>query len=316
MRIVSLLPSATEIVCALGLSDHLVGVTHECDFPAAARQKRRVTMTHIPTDRGGAEIDRMVRERRGETRALYSLDLDALREARPDLIISQTLCDVCAVSEGELCAALKAMPGVRLLNLEPTRFHDVIGSFLDVGRAAGAADAAERLVQRLRRRIDAVREVASDASGWDWSARRTRMVVLEWLNPLFSSGHWTPDLVELAGGVEALARGGARSRVLREAELMEADADLILIACCGWTAERAAPEAAAFLRRPGIRALRCVRDGRVYLSDGSAYFSRPGPRLVDSLEVLAHAIRPDVAPPPLDAPAATPIAFGDLAEVG
>jgi iron complex transport system substrate-binding protein len=287
MRIVSLLPSATEIICALGLEEQLVGVTHECDYPAAVRNKPKVTITHIPANATSGEIDRLVRKQLDEDRALYSLNEEILESLQPDLIVSQTLCDVCAVAKRDVAAAVKRLAGApRVLNLEPTRLEHVLRDVQAVADAAGASQRGRELCARLRERIERVRGAAASAS-----AGRARVVVLEWLDPLVSCGHWTPELVEIAGGVEPLALPGERSRRLRPDALIAADPDLLLIACCGYSTQRAMQDVPLLLRDERLKLMRCMRAGRVFVTDGSAYFSRPGPRLVDSLEMLAALIR-------------------------
>lgn len=295
MRIVSLLPSATEIICELGLGPQLFGVTHECDFPPFVSSVRKVTRTLIPIDAGSAEIDRLVREQRAGSRALYALDFDAMREIRPDLIVTQTLCDVCAVDDREVrqFAQAAAADGLRtpiVVYLEPTRLSDVLDNVREVAAAACATPSGDELVCRLQCRIESVRSRATALP------RRPRVAVLEWLDPLFSSGHWTPEIVELAGGFEPLARAGERSRRIDETELAASDPDLIVIACCGFSIERTMHDVPAFLARPAVANLACVRERRVIVTDGGAYFSRPGPRLVDALEVLGSLLL-DPRPP-------------------
>lgn len=294
MRIVSLLPSATEIICALGLESRLVGVTHECDYPPVVMNKPKVTHTLIPTDASSATIDGLVRARRRDGTALYALDFKRMAELAPDLIVSQTLCDVCAVDDAEVRRFVDAFESVRgpsrsrarVIYLEPTRLADVLDNIREVADAAGASLAGEALVAELSARIESVRVSAATRSD------RPRVVVLEWLDPLFSCGHWTPELVQIAGGVEPLARAGERSRRIDVSELVAADPDMILIACCGLSIERTKQDIPTFLAQPAVATLRCVREGRVFIVDGSAYFSRPGPRLMDSLEILAHALDP------------------------
>lgn len=293
MRIVSLLPSATEIVAALGLADALVGVTHECDHPPAVRDLPRVTITHIPTDADSAEIDRLVRAQlTSPTRALYSLDEAALAALRPDLIVTQTLCDVCAVSDHEVREAMAKLPhGAQVIYLEPTTLGDVLASLRTVADAAQAGELAAPAIAALEARIHAVRQRADAVIAK--RGGRMRVVVLEWLDPLFTSGHWTPELVEIAGGTEPLATAGQRSRQTTAAEVAAARPDMLVIACCGFGAARAAEDMPRLLAHPEVAALPCVRAGRVFIVDGSAYFSRPGPRLVDSLEILAELIQND-----------------------
>lgn len=289
MRIVSLLPSATEIVCALGLEDRLVGVTHECDYPPSVARLPRVTRTLIPTDAPSGEIDRLVHERMRSVRALYTLDLPVLRELEPDLIVTQTLCDVCAVAEDEVRAAACALPnGPRVINLEPVTLQEVFAAMREVARAAGIEETGERVLRNLADRVAAV--VARPKA----VRHRPRVALLEWLDPPFSCGHWNPELVRLAGGVEGLGREGARSRALDWEEVLAWAPEIVCIACCGFSVERTVSDLPLLDRVAGWADVPAVRAGRVYVTDGGQYFSRPGPRLVDSLEILAHALHPDV----------------------
>jgi iron complex transport system substrate-binding protein len=307
MRIVSLLPSATEVVCALGLGDQLVGVTHECDFPEFVKTLPKVTTTLIPHDAASRDIDALVRERLKDRRALYSLDLPTIERLAPDLIVTQALCDVCAVAEAEVAEAACRLPGRPcVVNLEPTTLEGVFDTLRLVGRAAGVADRAGAVVRALRARVAAV--AARSAA----VVRRPRVVLLEWLDPPFSCGHWSPELVASAGGDEAIGRPGERSRTLAWAEVAAARPEVLVIACCGFTAERALVDLPAVRAVPGWGELPAVRAGRVYAVDGSAYFSRPGPRLVDSLEILAHALHPGTHPLPPGLPAARQLTGPEL----
>ncbi len=310
MRIVSLLPSSTEIVCQLGLQDALVGVTHECDYPPFVAGLPKVTRTLIPHDASSREIDELVRERLKTQRALYTLDLPTLERLRPDLIVTQALCDVCAVAEAEVTAAACSLPGrPRVINLEPTSLGEVFDTLHSVARAAGVSDRAEAVVGELQRRIDTV------AARSQRVTERPRVVVLEWLDPPFSCGHWTPELVRLAGGEEVIGLPGRPSRTLPWEEVVAAQPDVLFVACCGFSLERTLADLPGLCSRPGWADLPAVQTGRVYVTDGNAYFSRPGPRLVDSVEILAHALRPDVHPLPLDVPAARRLTRDELGVV-
>lgn len=290
-RIVSLLPSATEIVCALGLEDRLVGVTHECDYPAGVRKLPKVTHTLIPTDATSAEIDALVRDRLGAQSALYSLDMAMLERLQPDLIVTQALCDVCAVAESEVRNAACMLPtGPVVVNLEPETLDEVIACVHQVAKAAGEPERANTLVGHLRARVDAVTSRSQRIS------RRPRVALLEWLDPPFSAGHWNPELVHLGGGEDGLGRPRQKSVTLKWEQVIAWQPEVVLISCCGFTAERTVQEAAVLRRVEGWDELPAVRDGRVYVTDGTSYFSRPGPRLVDSLELLAHVIHPNVHP--------------------
>lgn len=290
-RIVSLLPSATEIVCALGLEDRLVGVTHECDYPASVRHLPKVTHTLIPTDASSAEIDALVRDRLGAQSALYKLDMEMLEQLRPDLIVTQALCDVCAVAADEVRNAACMLPtGPAVLNLEPETLDEVIACIRQVADAAGVPERADPVSQALRERVDAV--ISRGRS----IAHRPRVALLEWVDPPFSTGHWNPELVRLAGGEDGLGRPGRKSVTLRWEQVVEWQPEVVLISCCGFTAERALQETVVLRNVAGWDDLPAVRNERVHVTDGTAYFSRPGPRLVDSLELLAHLIHPDVHP--------------------
>lgn len=303
VRIVSLLPSATEIVNQLGLFDRLVGVTHECDHPPAVRALPKVTRTLIPDDVPSREIDALVRDKMKDRRALYTLDLPALERLAPDLIVTQALCDVCAVAEAEVLAAAYRLPTrPRVVNLEPTTLGGMLDAVRAVGEAAGVPETAAEVVGRLRDRIDAVAARSAALAG------RPRVVLLEWIDPPFSAGHWCPEVVELAGGREVIGRAGERSGAVAWADVVAARPEVLVLACCGFSAERTRQDVPVLARQPGWSDLPAVRSGNVLVIDGSAYFSRPGPRLVDSLEILAHALHPDAHPLPDGLPAALRVA--------
>jgi iron complex transport system substrate-binding protein len=299
MKIVSLLPSATEIVCVLGLGDQLVGVTHECDWPPSVRGLPKVTRTLISIDSASAAIDSLVRERLATGQALYTLDMPVLQRLAPDLIVTQTLCDVCAVAEAEVRSAACSLPGTPcVVNLEPQRIGEVLHSIEQVARAASVVERGRGVVSGLQARIDAVVERTRRVE------RRPRVLLLEWIDPPFSCGHWTPELVDMAGGVEGIGRAGHRSQTTAWERIVEWSPEVMVIACCGYDLERTLADVPILRRQPGWHDLPCVRNGRVYAVNGSSYFSRPGPRLVDSLEILAHTLHPDIHPLPAGLPAA------------
>ena len=298
-RIVSLLPSATEITCALGLEDCLVGVTHECDYPPSVMRLPKVTRTMIPLDASSIEIDSMVRERMRANRALYTLDMGTLARLQPDLIVTQALCDVCAVAEEEVREAACRLPGnPSVLNLEPISLDEVLESLRLVAAAAGVPERADPVIAGLRDRVRAVRERSARIE------QRPRVIVLEWIDPPFSCGHWTPELVEIAGGIERLGKAGQPSRTLGWDEVIRWQPEVMVIACCGFNVERTVRDLPILRGYPGWNDLPCARNGEVYVVDGSVYFSRPGPRLVDSLEIIAHALHPKIHPLPAGIPAA------------
>ena len=288
MRIVSLLPSATEIICELGLRDQLVGVTHECDWPRSVLELPKVTNTLIPVDATSAEIDAMVRERMGQQSALYTLDMDALERLQPDLIVTQALCDVCAVAEAEVKSAackLASLPGV--VNLEPETLDEVFDAIGAVARATKREREGDAAVARLRERVE---RVVSKAK----SLARPRVALLEWLDPPFSTGHWNPELVRLAGGIDELGQEGKKSVTLQWEKIVAYRPEVVVISCCGFTIERTLQEVGVLANVAGWEDIPAVRDGRVWVTDGASYFSRPSQRLVDSLELLAHVIHPAV----------------------
>ncbi len=291
MRIVSLLPSATEMICALGLENQLVGVTHECDYPPAVLRLPKVTHTLIPKEATSGEIDRRVREQLKTTRALYQLNLPLLKDLQPDLIVTQSICDVCAVAQDEVQAALSHLPGnPRVVNLEPQSLSEVFAAMRQVAVAGGVS--AEGVIQPLATRVDAV------TAGSATLTHRPRVALLEWLDPPFSCGHWSPELVRLAGGIEGLGREGRPSRTLRWDEVISWQPEVVFVACCGLNVERTLQDLSRVQAISGWQELPAVRSGCVYVTDGSQYFSRPGLRLVDSLEMLAHVLHPSVHPLP------------------
>jgi iron complex transport system substrate-binding protein len=270
-----------------------VGVTHECDYPPSVLKLPKVTKTLVPTNATSKEIDTLVRERMGAKSALYTLDLDALEALRPDLIVTQALCDVCAVAENEVrdaACTLSSLPGV--INLEPETLDEVFAAIKQVGVATGYELDAHDLVEALWERAALVVERTRDI------VDRPRVALLEWLDPPFSTGHWNPELIRLAGGVDGLGREGEKSVKLEWDQVIAWNPEVVLISCCGFTAERTMEEVHILRDVEGWDNLPAVRDGRVFVTDGSSYFSRPGPRLVDSLELLGHVIHPDVHPLP------------------
>jgi iron complex transport system substrate-binding protein len=285
MRVVSLLPSLTELVAALGHRDDLVGVTHECDFPPGVERLPALTRSRIASSASGAEIDALVAEQGG---SLYDLDAGLLARLEPDLILTQRQCDVCAVNEAAVRRAADALPGhVAVESVDPTSLAEVHAMFARIGDLLGpdARAAADRLIAGFEATAAAI------------EARRAgrpprRLVMLEWLDPPYSCGHWNPEILARSGGLEALGRAGARSRRLSWDEVAAAEPDVIILAPCGFTLDQSAAELAATAARSEWSRLAAVRAGDVFLVDGSAFFSRPGPRLEESLRIAAAAIDP------------------------
>lgn len=284
MRIVSLLPALTELVCALGRGDRLVGVTHECDFPTGVDLLPHLTRSRIPGSATSAAIDALVAEQGGR---LYDLDADRLAAIRPDLILTQAQCDVCAVEEATVRAVAATLPGSpHVEGVNPTSLAGVHAMFRRVGDLIGARAEADGLIARFEA---TAAEIAVRRSGREVP----RVVLLEWLDPPFLAGHWNPELIALAGGAEVLGRAGEPSRRVSWGDLAAARPDVLLLAPCGFGLDRTLAEWPDLESRSEWRDLPAVRNGRVALADGSAYFSRPGPRLEASLRIAAAAIDPD-----------------------
>lgn len=294
MRIVSLLPSATEIVCSLGLQDQIVGVSHSCNYPEGVADLPVLTRTTVPKDASSREIDDHVRRYLGDHSALYQLDLEELTRTRPQVVVSQRLCDVCAVNVDDVTAALGDLPGKpQLVDLEPEVLDDVFGDILRVGAMLNAVPQAQRLVRDLKQR----RTAAAERTHAIPLAQRPRVAMLEWLVPPFNSGHWNPELVELAGGIDCLGPHGKPSATISWDTVLEARPQVIFLACCGFDCDRTIKDLNALGGDPQWQNLIKKTGARVLVTDGDAYFSRPGPRLIDGMEALAHALHPIVHPP-------------------
>jgi iron complex transport system substrate-binding protein len=291
VRIVSLLPSATEILFAIGAGDAVAGVTHECDFPPAARGLPVVTSSLLPSELSAAQIDRHVRANVHAGSSLYGLDEARLAALEPDLIVTQELCEVCAVSYGIVArAARRVRSDPRIVSLEPSSLEDVFANIELVGELTGTRAGAAELVAGLRRRAAAL---AARVAG----RPRRRVLVLEWTDPPMSGGHWTPGLVELAGGTPVLAHPGANSQTLAWPAIAAADPDVAIVVPCGFDLPRALAAAGELARNMTWTSLRAVRSGNAFAMDGNAYVNRPGPRLIDSAEIFAGAIDGRPAPP-------------------
>ena len=286
MRIVSLVPHATELLFALGLGDRVVGVTHECDHPADAQRRRHVTRDRLPAGLSSAEIDAAVREHTERGEAIYALDEAALRELRPDLIVTQALCAVCAVSYDDVRAIAERMdPAPQVVALDPKTYGETLADVRTVAHATDSKAAGVDLVARTVRRIDAVRLAVEDVE------RRPRVAAIEWFDPVFVAGHWTPQLIEMAGGIDVLGYAGEQSEQTTWEAVAEAAPDVVIAMPCGYDAARARQEAELHADR-----LRAVGAGQVVAIEAAATFSRPGPRLVEGLETLAHVLHPDRVP--------------------
>ena len=290
MRICSLLPSATEIAFALGLGDDVVGVTHECDYPHEARQKPIVVRSLIDANpMSSAEIDGWVSERLRGNPSLYGIDEVKFREAAPDLILTQELCEVCAVDYNEVAAAAKSLKQpATILALSPHCLTDVLRDIERVGAVTARADAARALVQRSHERMQRVRQTAARSN------TRPRVACLEWFDPVYAAGHWVPEMVELAGGFDVLGRREEPSARVEWTQVLDSVPEIIVLMPCGFELRRTIQESAVLRKLPGWNHLPAVKNGHVYGVNGSAFFSRPGPRLVDGLEILARIIHPEI----------------------
>jgi iron complex transport system substrate-binding protein len=291
-RIVSLVPSATEIAAALGLMEDVVGVSHECDFPSEANTRPRVT--NCPVHNAGfasKDIDEWVRRALRENGTIYTIDEPLLRELRPDVILTQKLCDVCAVGYGTVARLAETLPGPpRVVNLEPLSLSDIFEDIRRIARACDVAERAEELVAKLSGRVEVVRQRAADV------AHRPRCFLMEWVDPPFCSGHWGPELVEIAGGHDPLGRKYQPSAQIEWHDVLEARPEIIVLALCGYDVDLAQRDYELLREFPGFDSLPAARTGDIYLVNASAYFARPGPRIIDSIEILAGIFYPKEFP--------------------
>jgi iron complex transport system substrate-binding protein len=293
MRIVSLIASSTEIVCALGAGEQLVGRSHECDFPGWVKSLPSVTAPKFPTDGTSYEIDQRVKAIVQEGLAVYRVDAAALEALRPDVIITQSQCEVCAVStkdvEAAVCSIIGSRP--RIVSLEPNALEDIWRDIERVAAALGMEERGRTLIASLQGRMDAVGVRARTAGS------RPTVACIEWVEPLMAAGNWMPTLVELAGGTNLFGTAGKHSPWMTFDELAARDPDVIVILPCGYDIVRAAQDLPLLEKQPRWSSLRAVAGGRVFIADGNQYFNRPGPRVVESLEILAELIHPELFPP-------------------
>ena len=292
-RVVSLLPSATETVCALGMGNCLVGRSHECDFPSEVSTLPICTEAKLPLDASSADITKDIEAIVSEGLSIYRVHGERLARLQPDLIITQTQCEVCAVSSAEVEAAAREWLGaeVRILELAPWSLDDIWSAFVAIAEALGVEARGWALVERCRQRMQEISEKAA------FCDERPRVATIEWIDPPMAGGNWMPELVELAAGVNLFGEAGKHSPWLDWWALLDADPDIILVVPCGFDLERSRRELPVLESKQGWRDLGAVRNGRVYLADGNAYFNRPGPRIVESLEILAEVLHPDVFAP-------------------
>ena len=289
MRILSLLPSATEIVYALGLGDSLVGVSHECDYPPEARTKPAVSTSDLSSTLRSQEIHNAVNSHRHPSHSLYRLDERLLHQLDPEIILTQELCSVCAVPVAQVREAARILAGpCRIVSLEPNNLHEILENILAVGDVTGSEDNARALVQGLQERIDRVSAITSA------TVSRPRVFCMEWMDPPMAGGHWIPEMVRLAGGIDGLGHDGRPSTVIEWEQVPEYAPEVLIIMPCGYKVERSLAEIDRLSSRAGWCDLPAVRQSHVYVVDSPAYFSRPGPRIVNGLEILAEIVHPEL----------------------
>lgn len=292
IRIVSLLPAGTEIAAALGLMEQVVGVSHECDFPSEANSRPRVT--HCPVHQAGLtsrEVDQWVRQALRDNGTIYTIDEQLLRELRPDVILTQKLCDVCAVGYGTVARLAQTLPGPPMVvNFEPTSLSDIFGDIVRVAGACGVPDRAKLLTTELVERVESVRRRTERIS------RRPSCFLMEWVEPPFCSGHWGPELVEIAGGNDLLGRKHKPSAQVDWREVIDARPEVMVLAPCGYDIDRAREDYKILRTFRDFDSLPAAQRGEIYLVNASAYFARPAPRIVDSLEILAGILHPNEFP--------------------
>ena len=291
-QIVSFLPSATEMACALGLSDQLVGITHECDYPPEIAGKPVVVRNALPIETmSQPQVDAAVAQRMRDGLSLYEVDEKLLQELAPDLILTQNLCQVCAPSGNEVSQALSLLPKKpQILWLTPKSLEEIFANVRELGEATGRAKEAEELIAAGRARLERTAAVTRDLS------HRPRVFCMEWLDPVYCSGHWVPEMVKLAGGVDALAREGEDSVRIPWDDVVQWAPEVLIITPCGFNLEKVIEQTQQLQSYPGWSDLPAVRQGRVYAVDANSYFARPGPRVVDGTELLAHLIHPELFP--------------------
>lgn len=298
MRICSFLPSTTEILYGLGLGDSVTGVTHECDYPPEARGKKHVILSFIePGKLSSREIDEIISRNVAEGKSTYLIDRDALREADPDLILTQELCQVCAVSGNEVQDAVKVLgKKPEIIALEPRTIGEILETIIVIGEATGTAERAREITQRLAQRIEKVKYNIGDVMD------RPRVFCLEWLDPPYAAGHWVPEMVEVAGGRMGLGKAGEPSFKVSWKEIAEFAPQMLFIMPCGYDIEKTLGEIDTAMKNDEWFSLPATSKGHIYVFDANSYFSRPGPRVVDGLEILAKTIHPEAMrsyePPP------------------
>ena len=298
MRICSFLPSTTEIVYELGLGDNLVGVTHECDYPPEAKDKKTVIMSFLDHKKlSSKEIDDLVSKNAAEGKSTYLVDKDILKEVNPEIILTQKLCEVCAVSGNQVMEAVEILGhSPEIISLEPTTISEILDTIITIGEATGTKERAREITDKLKARVERIKSLLEDEKD------RPRVFCLEWLDPPYVGGHWVPEMVEMAGGDNGIGKPGEPSFKVTWEEIVDFAPQMLFIMPCGFDIEKTLNELDAASSKDEWFSLPATTRGQIYLVDANSYFSRPGPRIVDGLEILARAIHPEVikgyAPPP------------------
>ncbi|MBS1521020.1 MAG: cobalamin-binding protein [Bacteroidetes bacterium] len=287
-KIVSLLPAATEIVCALGLEENLVGRSHECDFPQSVKQLPVCSEANIPDNLSSAAIDIKVKELLTDALSVYTVKREMIKQLSPDVVITQAQCEVCAISLKEVEEALEDYLDKEstIISLQPDSLDAIFNNIREVAAVLDVADKGEQLVEDLQERVDIIRHKLK------FMENKPTVVCIEWLEPMMVSGNWVPELVNISGGVPVLAENGKNSPYVKWEELQQQDPDVIIVMPCGFSIERTMKEVDLLLQLPGFSEMKAVKNDRFYIADGNQYFNRPGPRIVDSIEILAEIIHP------------------------
>ncbi|HEX8020711.1 cobalamin-binding protein [Mucilaginibacter sp.] len=287
-KIVSLLPAATEIICALGLEENLVGRSHECDFPESVKQLPVCTEANFPDGLSSAEIDVKVKEILADALSVYTVKREQIKALAPDVVITQAQCEVCAVSLKDVEEALENYldKQVQIISLQPNSLDDVLNDITTIANALNVQQAGADLVENLQERVDIIKHKLKFIDS------KPTVACIEWLEPLMISGNWVPGLVSIAGGTPVLAQEGKHSPYIEWDDILQQDPEIIVVMPCGFSIERTMREINLLLDRPGFASLKAVKNDRFYIADGNQYFNRPGPRIVDSIEILAEIIRP------------------------
>ena len=287
-KIVSLLPAATEIVCALGLEENLVGRSHECNYPASVKRLPVCSEANFPDNLSSAAIDVKVKEILADALSIYTVNREMIKRLAPDLVITQAQCEVCAVSLKDVEEALENYldKQARIISLQPNNLDDIFNNIKTIASALNVAEAGSTLLETLNERVDIIRHKLK------FSASKPTVACIEWLEPLMVSGNWVPGLVRIAGGVSILAEDGKHSPYVEWDDMRLQDPEILILMPCGFPIERTLREVDILLQLPGFSQLQAVKNNRVYIADGNQYFNRPGPRIVDSIEILAEIIHP------------------------